>query len=1028
MTLPKLAVKRPVAMLMCVLCLIVFGVSSVFNMEMESTPEMSMPVFMVMTRYQDASPEEVDSLITDVVESALSSVSDVESMTSRSSEGSSMTTLEFGYDVDMDEKYDDINEALQRVRLPDGADDPTIMEMSMDASSIMSLSIATNNASDNIYAYIEDTVVPELERIDGVSSVEMMGGTREYIQVLLREEEMSQYGLTISDIANAISTADFTTTVGTINRGEQALTLQGGMSYDTYESLETIPISLRSGDIIHVSDVATVSMAEETQSSISRYNGVDNISVSVSKNQSANTIEICNQVVEVVNELNQQGLGIAISVTSNSGETIYENIMNVVSSLLQGLVLSMLVLLIFLGDWRAASIVAISMPLSVFAALVLMAVFGMTINIMSLGGLVVGIGMMVDNSIVVLDSCFKEQDGIKTYEQVAIVGANIVNGSVIASTLTTVVVFLPISLMDGMSGQLFREIGFTIVFSLTASLIFALTAVPLLFAKMRPVEKKQSWANIQVHRLERAYKKALVAALNHKFTTIGVAVLMLAATGYMFTQIDMELLPADDEGTISISITTKEGLDLDATNAIMEQVEAIVTSQEDVENYSMRGNRGSASIQVELRDDRTLSTDEFITLMRQETSGIDNALVEVEERSSMSFGSAGITINLTGSNLDVLEESANEIKAVVQGMDGIDSVSTSLSDGSPQAEIIVDPVQAAAIGTTPSAILSEAQNMLSGMDATELQTATEEYSVRVMYDEDRFHDVSDLNGMMISTATGGQVPITDVAEIVFNNAPSQIERSEGDYRVQVTAQTATNASSTQLTNQILQRVQQMDLPDGVEIEAGGSFQTMNQEFGKIYQALAVSIFLVFVVMAVQFESMKFSLVVMLSVPFSMTGAFLALILTGMTISMSSLIGLIMLVGIVVNNAIVLIDYTNILRRERGLGAREAVVFAAPTRLRPIMMTTLTTVLGLLPSALGFGGNVEMMQSLSVVVMGGLTLSTLVTLILVPTVYLLADGEDRRRKGGRFGMRGLLRRSRREDPQKSQEPPVPEEFR
>ena len=271
MTLPKLAVKRPVAMLMCVLCLIVFGVSSVFNMEMESTPEMSMPVFMVMTRYQDASPEEVDSLITDVVESALSSVSDVESMTSRSSEGSSMTTLEFGYDVDMDEKYNDINEALQRVRLPDGADDPTIMEMSMDASSIMSLSIATNNASDNIYAYIEDTVVPELERIDGVSSVEMMGGTREYIQVLLREEEMSQYGLTISDIANAISTADFTTTVGTINRGEQALTLQGGMSYDTYESLETIPISLRSGDIIHVSDVATVSMAEETQSSISRW-------------------------------------------------------------------------------------------------------------------------------------------------------------------------------------------------------------------------------------------------------------------------------------------------------------------------------------------------------------------------------------------------------------------------------------------------------------------------------------------------------------------------------------------------------------------------------------------------------------------------------------------------------------------------------------------------------------------------------------------------------------------------------------
>ena len=1028
MTLPRLAVKRPVAMLMCVLCLLVFGISSIFDMEMESTPEMNMPVFMVMTRYEDASPEEVDSLVTDVIESALSSVSEVESMTSRSSEGSSMTTLEFGYDVDMDEKYDDINEALQRVRLPDSADDPTIMEMSMDSSSIMTLSIATTDTSSNIYSYIEDTVVPEIERIDGVSEVEMRGGAREYIQVLLKEEEMTQYGLSISDIANAISTADFTTTVGDINRGEQSLTLQGGMSYDTYDSLETIPISLASGDIIHVSDVATVTMAEEEQSSISRYNGIDNISVSVSKNQSANTIEICNQVAEVVDELNQEGLGIAISITNNSGETIYENIMNVVSSLLQGLVLSMFTLIVFLGDWRASFIIALSMPLSVFAALVLMAAFGMTINIMSLGGLVVGIGMMVDNSIVVLDSCFKEQDGIKTYEQVAIEGANIVNGSVIASTLTTVVVFLPISLMEGMSGQLFREVGFTIVFSLTASLISALTMVPLLFFKMRPVEKKESWVNKQVHRLEQAYRKGLVAALNHKVITIGAAIVMLASTAYMFTQIDMELMPTSDEGTINISVTTKDGLDLEATNVIMEQVEAIVTSQEDVENYSMRGNGGSASIEVELRDDRTLSTDEFITLMRDETSGIDNASVEVEETSFMSFGSSGITINLTGSNLDVLEESANEIKTIVQTMDGIDSVSTSLSDGSPQAEIIVDPVQAAAIGTTPSAILGEAQNILSGIDATDLQTATEEYTVRVMYDEDRFHDVSDLSGMMISTSSGGQVPITDVAEIVFNNAPSQIERSDGDYRVQVTAQTATDASATQLTNQILQRVQQMDLPDGVEIEAGGSYQTMNEEFSKIYEALAIAIFLMFVVMAVQFESSKFSLVVMLSVPFSMTGAFLSLIITGMTISMTSLIGLIMLVGIVVNNAIVLIDYTNILRRERGLGAREAVVYAAPTRLRPIMMTTLTTVLGLLPSAFGLGGNVEMMQSMAVVVIGGLSLSTLVTLILIPTVYLMADGEDRRKKGGRFGRKSLLRRSRREDPQVSQEPVVPEEFR
>lgn len=285
-----------------------------------------------------------------------------------------------------------------------------------------------------------------------------------------------------------------------------------------------------------------------------------------------------------------------------------------------------------------------------------------------------------------------------------------------------------------------------------------------------------------------------------------------------------------------------------------------------------------------------------------------------------------------------------------------------------------------------------------------------------MYPEDRFKDVSDLSGLMISTRLGGQVPITDVAEVVYNNAPSQIQREDGEYQVSVTGQPSAGASSTQLSNQIMTRVQQMDLPDGVTIEAGGNMQTMNEEFDKIYNALAIAVFLVFVVMAMQFESMRFSLVVMLSVPFSLTGAFLALLLTGMTISMTSLIGLIMLVGIVVNNAIVLIDYTNILRRDQGLGARDALIFAAPTRLRPILMSTLTTVLGLVPTAVGIGGNVEMMQSMSVVVIGGLTFSTLITLVLIPTVYLLADGEDRRKKGRRTGRKSLFRRNLREQPQ------------
>ncbi len=1027
MTLPKLAVKRPVSMLMCVLMLLVFGVSSIFDMEMESTPEMSMPVFMVMTRYEGASPEEVDTMITEVVESALSSVSDVESMTSRSSEGSSMTTLEFNYNTDMDDKYDEINEALTRLRLPDSADDPTIMEMSMDSSSIMDLSIQAES-DDNIYSYIESTVVPEIERISGVASVEMRGGSRKYVKVELKEEEMEQYGLSMNEVVNAISTADFTITAGEINRGNVTLSLQGGVRYDTYDSLAIIPISLRSGDIIHVSDVATVEMAEETRSNISRYNGMDNISLSVSKNQSANTIEICNKIVAVVDELNQQGLGLAINITNNSGETIYENIMNVVSTLLQGLVLAMLVLFLFLGDWRAALIVATSMPLSVFATLVIMSATGMTMNIMSLGGLVVGIGMMVDNSIVVLDSCFRSRNELRSFADAAIEGANLVNSSVIASTLTTVVVFLPIALMDGMSGQLFKEVGFTIVYSLTASLISALTIVPLLFVQFKPHEKERSWVNTQLHRLERVYAKVLEQALSHKLVVVVIAVVLLASTAVMFSRLDMELMPMSDEGSISISVTTKTGLNLDETDKIMTQVEQLVAAQPDVESYSMRGGGGSSSLTVTLKDDRSLGTGDFITLMREQTKGIDNASVEVSERSSMSFGSRGVTLNLTGSSLSALESSANEIKTVMQSFEGIVSASTSLSDGSPRAEIVVDAVQAAAIGTTPSAVVSTVRNMLSGTQAGTIQESDEEYNIKVMYPEGRYHDVSDLSGLMISTSSGGKVPLTDVAEIVYNNSPSQIQRQDGDYQVSVTGQTATGMSDSALSNQIMQRVRQMDLPDGVNISQGGNMRMMNDEFNAIYGALATAIFLVFVVMAMQFESMRFSLVVMLSVPFSMTGAFFALMITGQSISMTSLIGLVMLVGIVVNNAIVLIDYANILRREHGMSARDALIHSGRTRLRPILMTTLTTVLGLLPTAIGIGGQVEMMQSMAIVVIGGLLFSTLLTLILIPTVYLLFDGEDRRRKGGQMGRRSLFRRNRREQPQTSEGMAIPPEFR
>lgn len=724
-SLPDFSVKRPVCVFICLVSLILFGVSSVFEMPLESTPEMNMPTMTIMTSYPDASPDEVDEMVTQKIESALSGITEVESMTSTSSEGSSMIMLEFGYDADTDDKYQDITSALAMVQLPEDCSDPTVMQMDSSSmnSSILNISISTTDA-DNAVAYVEDNIVPEIERIEGVADVEVSGGTRQYIRVLLDEDTMTQYGLSMQQIASAISSAEYETTLGELNRGSISLTLIGSAEYDSWRDLEDIPISLPSGAVIYLSDVADVEMVEQERTSYSRQNGEENISISVTKEQDGNTVSICNQIEELVNEFNaDSSLGLTLEIISNSGEDIYDNIMSVVTSLIEGLVIAALVLVFFFGEWKSSFIV-------------------------------------------VIDSCFKSTEDGLDYVDAVHVGANLVFSSIVASTATTVVVFLPIAMMDGMSGQLFRDVCYTIVFSLLASMLGALTLVPLLFVKMRPREKLTSRSHVMMHALEGKYEALLRRALRARKTVVASAIACLAIAGFLFTQIDMELMPAGSTNTISVSVETRSGLDLENTNAIMEEIESMISEDPDVESYSLR-------------------------------------------------------------------------------------------------------------------------------------------------------------------VSGG----------------------------------------------------------------GSSMDMMNSEFGSIGKALLIAVYLVFAVMAIQFESVIFSLVVLFSIPFSLTGAFLALYITGSSISMTSLIGLVMLAGIVVNNAIVLVDYAGTLRRE-GMEVHEALVTAGKRRLRPILMSSLTTIVGLIPMAAGFGGEVEMMQGMAVVVIGGLSLSTVLTLVLIPTFYLIFDREDR----------------------------------
>lgn len=1009
-SLPNFAVKRPVCMLVCVMALFLFGTGSILGMPIESTPEMDMPMMIVMTRYSGASPDEVDQAVTKRVESALAAVSGIESMSSTSSAGSSRVMLQFSYNDDMDAKYQDVTSALSRISLPDKASDPTVIKMSTANmnNSVMRLSITSDGDTGSITDYIEENIVTEIEKIEGVGEVSVRGGRKKYISVELIEDRLSQYGLTMSDVSKAIANAEFEVTVGTANRGDVELSLVGSAEYDTYQALADIPISLKSGDILHVSDVANVYMAEQERSSYSRQNGFENISISVNKEQSANTIQLCNEIAALVDELNaDQSLGLNIRISSNSGQTIMDNIENVVSSLIMGLLISVVVLFFFFGEWRASFIVGLSMPISVMSALVMMSAFSMTINMMSLGGLVVGIGMMVDNSIVVMESCFRARSETRSFKESVAAGANLVAGSVIASTATTVVVFLPISLMDGMAGQLFKDTGFTIVFSITASLISALTLVPLLFVKMQPVEKMESLSNRILKFIDKYYNRLLRKAVNARKIVVLAAVACLVAAGLMFTQIKMEMMPSMDRGDVSLSVQTKSGLSLEATNAIMTEIEDIIKQETDVESYSLSvgsgGGRmggtssGSGSISISLKKGRSGSTDDFVNQIREKTAHIQNCSITTTAESAMSFGSSTkVEIDLVGADYGALKTAAATVREQLALMDGITSTGSSVSDGDPRAKLAVDPILAGAVGMTPYSVLTAASNKIAGVTAMEYQQGDTTYSVKVEFPSGRYKNLSDLYGLMIDTPSGGRIAVTDIAQIVYEEGPTSISREDGDYIVTVTGTPVSGADITAMTTQAVASMQTLELPDGVTLRAGDSMNMMRDEFTAIGYALLTAVFLVFAVMAIQFESLAFSLVVMISIPFSLTGAFFGLAVTGNSISMTSLIGLVMLVGIVVNNAIVLIDFANIMRVQ-GMEVREAIVFAGRTRMRPILMSTLTTVVGLLPMALGIGGKVETMQGMAVVVIGGLSLSTVLTLVLIPTFYLMFDKEDRARR-------------------------------
>lgn len=1025
MNFSKVAVKRPVTTLMCVCIAVAFGALSIFNLKMDLFPNMNIPIALVLTTYDGAGSEEIENLITEPLESAMGTVSGIDTITSTSSNGSSMVMLKFEDSVDIDLAAVDIREKIDLVKraLPDDADDPMVIKLDINSMASIQINATCEGMGvAELKDLMEDKVSDRLERQDGVASVTVSGGQEKEIRVIINQEKMRGYGISESSVTQLLSAENSNTPMGTVDQGDKNLTIRVKGEFTSPEEIENIPLSTSSGATVYIRDFATIEMVYKEASSAAYTNGKPSINLTIQKQSTANTVNVSNVVMEELEKIKAELPDVEFLVVTDPADYIKDAIASVANSAMQGGILAVIVLYVFLRNFKSTLVVGLSMPISIIATFALMFFAGINLNLMSLGGLTLGIGMLVDNSIVVLESIYKKIEEGQDRITSAVEGAREVGTSVVASTLTTVAVFLPISFVGGTTAQLFNDLSLTIVFSLTASLIVSITFVPMAASLLLSPE---SAANVHkynniftkildavghgISSIEVGYKVLLDKALNHKKITLLIMVGFVVFTGAVIPSMGMEFMPQSDEGAVAISIELPKGTKLEETEKIAWDVIGIVEDTPEIKDISMRVGGGSvilgsgedsATININLVDlqDRKRSSSEVAQSLRPLVKDIAGAQINISASSSSmgSYSSSGVEVRILGDELDTLKTVSNDVAKIVQSIPGTSEVRTSMEDAAPQTTIRVDRRKASAFGISSSGVANIVKTAIAGTAPTTYKINGDEYDIRIMRDKNQMNYLGDVENILIPSSTGASVPLYEIADIITEDVPVEITRDSQQKYVSVTAN-LDGVELSKVNDQITQKMNDYIMPEGYEYEFGGSAEDMAESFAGLGMALIIAVFLVYMIMAAEFEAFSYPLIVMFSIPIAMTGGLFGLFVARSPITVTALLGLIMLAGVVVNNAIVLIDYSNLLVRERDIDYFQAMKIAGPTRLRPILMSTLTTVLGMLPMMISQQQGAEMMRGLATVVVFGLTLSTLVTLILIPVIYVAYNDISNRRK-------------------------------
>ncbi|MDU4658674.1 MAG: efflux RND transporter permease subunit, partial [Clostridium butyricum] len=1006
MSMTKTSVKRPLTIIMVFLVVLMFGGIGYSKMPANLMPDIDVPVALVMTQWSGAGPEDIDDQISEPIEKSLSSISNVKTTVSKSSEGVSMVVAQFEYGTDVDEKLNDIRSKIDTVKmtLPDDVDTPSILKMDMNAQAIAQIVVSGEGSSDDIMKYAEDTVQVKLESIDGITSADINGGDKTQINVIADPTILSSYGVSLDTIKGLLSATNKSYPYGSITQGDDKIVIRSVDKVEALEDIKAIQIPMSNGETVSLDKICTVEYGTVDKQSIYRYNGQESLVMDVQKQQDANTVQVMKNVNSKISELNNENSQFNLKIVNDTSEYINSSINDVMKNLILSAVIAFFVILLFLKSGRASFVVAVSIPTSIIGAIALLYFTGETLNMVTLSSLVIAVGMVVDNATVVIENIFKyRKDPNLSLEEAAIQGTNTVSTAVMASTLTTVAIFLPILFTEGFTKIMFGSLAKTLIFALTLSLIVALTLVPSIFAKLsggKNGAKMEEKPSPIFDKISEGYKNIIVLALKHKAVVILISVgmfigaIVLGATG----AIGMDFMSSGDEGMVSISIKLPEGLDLEPSDYYVSMAEEKVSDIPEIETMitqigsgSAMGSGGStASISLDLvsSKERKRTTDEIEQDVVERLKVIPDCEINVSQTSSMSMGGSGdAQVDIKGPDLDVLEEIVNQAKANVEKVSGFRNIETSLADSNKEAQFKIDKRKASLLGINTSSIASTLRTAISGSDATTVTIDDYDYDVNLKFKDSSINSIDDIGQIKVTSSSGQQVPLNAFAEIKMADGLKSISRTDGDYSVSITAK-ADNMDTSTASRLLTQAVNEVDMPRDYSIDVGGSAEMMNESMSSLVMAMVIALILVYMVMVAQFESFSKPFILMFSIPFAFVGVVIALVISRISLNVVGMLGAILLVGIVVNNGIVLIDYIGQLRDAKVQGTLEDIVAkGCAARLRPVLMTTMTTVVGMIPSALAFGEGGDMMQPLAVVIIGGLSVSTLVTLVLIPTVYL-----------------------------------------